>query len=90
MARKKDSVAGTALDAFHAAADEAAMLASFDVVASAFVAPGARSSALAELPAGAYVAYCPIPVGTTMASGGEAEGPPHFTAGMLSAFTVTA
>lgn len=48
----------------------------------AFAPPGGSSSNLASLDAGDYAMVCFIPVG------GEEDGPPHFTQGMLHEFTV--
>lgn len=48
----------------------------------AFASPGESSSALLALEPGAYTMVCFIPVG------GEEQGPPHFTQGMVAEFTV--
>jgi len=56
-----------------------------------FAAPGQSATGLAELAAGDYFAVCFIPVGTTEMPDGPPEGdggPPHFTQGMLTEFTV--
>lgn len=53
-----------------------------EFVAAAFAPPGESNSALASLAAGDYAMVCFIPVG------GEEEGPPHFTQGMIHEFTV--
>lgn len=88
VARKLDGVAGPALDAFQAAPSEEQLAQSFEFAASVFVAPGTSDHALAELPAGEYVVFCPVPVGT---SGEDSigDGPPHHAEGMLAAFTVS-
>lgn len=88
VARKLDGVAGPALAAFQAAPTEEELARSFEFAASVFVAPGTSDHALAELPAGEYVVFCPVPVGTA----GEAsigDGPPHHAEGMLAAFSLT-
>ena len=51
-------------------------------VGGAFAPPGETGSSLLTLEPGAYLAVCTIPVG------GTEEGPPHFTEGMLTEFTV--
>ena len=49
---------------------------------AAFAPPGEEASALMELAAGEYTVICSIPVG------GQEEGPPHFTEGMVTEVTV--
>jgi hypothetical protein len=49
---------------------------------AAFAPPGGEGSTLASLDAGEYAMVCFIPVG------GAEDGPPHFTQGMISTFTV--
>lgn len=56
-------------------------------VVSAFAPPGGTDYSVGELTAGQYLAVCFVPVGTTP-DNEEAEGPPHFTQGMRSEFTV--
>lgn len=48
----------------------------------AFATPGGTSSTLLNLESGSYTMVCFIPVG------GEDDGPPHFTQGMTTEFTV--
>ena len=57
---------------------------------AAFAPPGESGSALAQLEPGEYAMACFIPVGTTADADPEAggDGPPHFTQGMLTEFTV--
>jgi hypothetical protein len=62
---------------------------------AAFAVPGATGSTSAALEPGRYAVLCFIPVGFTPeaaaeaeASGTEPEGPPHFTEGMVTEFTV--
>ena len=43
---------------------------------------------LVDLAPGEYIAYCPIPSGTT-GEESAGDGPPHFTQGMLAEFTVS-
>jgi hypothetical protein len=88
VARKLDSVEGTAMEAFEGLEAEEDLPNSFEVAATVFVEPGDTDYGVAELAAGDYVAFCPIPVGTTMDNGGEVDGPPHFTQGMVTGFTV--
>ena len=52
-----------------------------------FAEPGQTSPGLFELEAGDYVAVCFIPEGTT--GDAEGQGPPHFTKGMKTEFTVS-
>jgi len=51
-------------------------------VTAAFAPPGESGSTLATLEAGTYAMVCFVPVG------GEEDGPPHFTQGMIHEFTV--
>jgi hypothetical protein len=54
-----------------------------------FAAPGEGSTMYADLEEGRYVMICFIPQGSTSLEAAEtAEGPPHFTQGMLTEFTV--
>lgn len=58
-------------------------------VGNTFAAPGQSGSGLFELTEpGDYAAVCFIPVGTTPDAGQESSGPPHFTQGMISEFSV--
>jgi hypothetical protein len=90
VARKKVDVDGRALDVFNALDGEEELPASFDMVASVFVAPGEDARVVADLEPGDYVAFCPLPVGTTFENNGETDGPPHFTQGQITAFEVAA
>jgi hypothetical protein len=49
--------------------------------------PGAPGTGAVRLEPGEYIVVCPIPLGTTGDT--EGTGPPHFTAGMQQALTVT-
>lgn len=51
-------------------------------VTAAFAPPGERSSTLATLEPGTYAMVCYVSVG------GQEDGPPHFTQGMIHEFTV--
>jgi hypothetical protein len=51
--------------------------------------PGNTAHLYADLEAGEYVAICFIPVGATVDAPEDLQGPPHFTQGMVSEFTVT-
>ena len=56
-----------------------------------FAAPGGESTMFAELDAGRYVVLCFVPTGSTSFEDAEtADGPPHFTHGMMKEFTVEA
>jgi hypothetical protein len=52
-----------------------------------FAEPGQTSPGIFELEAGDYVAVCFIPEGTS--GDEEGQGPPHFTKGMKTEFTVS-
>lgn len=56
---------------------------------AAFAGPGSVSGTVVDLEPGEYAALCFIPVGTTGLDV-QAEGPPHFTEGMVHEFTVNA
>ena len=89
LARKKDGVTES-WDEILALPEDQAME-KIDQAGGAF-APGQgdQGLAIAELEAGEYVAVCFIPVGTSIDDTGEhpGDGPPHFTQGMKSEFTV--
>jgi hypothetical protein len=53
-----------------------------EFVTVTFAGPGEQSSALADLTSGDYFMVCFLPVG------GAEDGPPHFTQGMLTEFSV--
>lgn len=54
-----------------------------------FAAPGQGSTMYTDLDAGRYVMLCFIPQGSTSFEEAEtADGPPHFTQGMVAEFTV--
>lgn len=54
-----------------------------------FATPGDGSTMYADLDEGRYVMICFIPTGTTSFEDAEtADGPPHFTQGMVTEFTV--
>lgn len=56
---------------------------------ASFAAPGSGDAMYADLDAGRYVVVCFIPTGSTSMEEVEtADGPPHFTHGMLREFTV--
>lgn len=52
-----------------------------------FARPGSTAGGFLDLAAGDYLAVCFIPVGSS-AGEGEADGPPHFTRGMVKEFSV--
>ena len=80
IVRKKDGVALTWSELLELPEDEGASKTEF--LGEAFAPPGEESSALATLTPGSYAMICFIPVG------GAEDGPPHFTQGMISEFTV--
>lgn len=51
-----------------------------------FAGPGDTAGSFLELDAGNYIAVCFIPVGSD--AGEDADGPPHFTRGMVKEFAV--
>jgi len=54
-----------------------------------FAAPGESDTMYADLEEGRYVVICFIPTGSTSMEEAEtADGPPHFTQGMVQEFTV--
>ena len=86
VARKKDDVDGSAQAAFEAIEGEEDFPKSFDQMVSIWTAPGDSDYGMGELTPGEYVAFCPIPVGST--ADVEGDGPPHFAQGMVKTFTV--
>jgi hypothetical protein len=89
VGRKLDSVQGAAIDAFNALESEEAFIASFEQTAMVFAEPGQSGYALADLAPGEYVAFCPVPAGTTSETA-PGDGPPHFAQGMVTSFEVAA
>jgi hypothetical protein len=84
--RKKDGVTESFDDILAKGEDEADKL--VDVSFGAFGPPGAKSTAVFDMTKpGQYAAVCFIAVGTTPDKE-EGDGPPHFTQGMKSEFTV--
>lgn len=60
-------------------------------VGVAFAPPGGKNTMFADLDSGRYVILCFVPTGSTSFESAEtAEGPPHFTHGMIKEFTVGA
>lgn len=58
-------------------------------VGVSFAAPGESSTMYADLEPGRYAVICFIPTGSTSPEEAEtADGPPHFTHGMVAEFTV--
>ena len=55
-------------------------------VTAAFAPPGAPGYGVADLKAGEYLVFCPIPTGSGMET--EGDGPPHFMNGMRQELTV--
>jgi hypothetical protein len=88
VARKLDDVEGSALDAFNALESEEDLASVFEDTVSIFAEPGDADHGLVDLAPGEYIAYCPIPSGTT---GEESvgDGPPHFTQGEVTSFAVS-
>lgn len=57
----------------------------------AFGEPGSSDTLYADLDAGRYAVFCFLPVGSTSMEAleaGEVDGPPHFTQGMITEFTI--
>ena len=77
--RKADGVAESFEEILQMSEEESESLVEFK--GAAFAPPGESSGTLAELTPGDYAMLCFIPVG------GE-DGPPHFTEGMFTEFTV--
>lgn len=85
--RKKDGVTESFQDILAKGEEEAQKL--VDISFGAFGEPGSKSTAAFDMrDAGEYAAVCFIPVGSTPDAGEEVDGPPHFTRGMLTEFTV--
>jgi hypothetical protein len=84
---KKDGVTESFQDILAKGEEEAQKL--VDVSFGAFGEPGSKSTAAFDMrEAGEYAAVCFIPVGSTPDAGEEVDGPPHFTQGMITEFTV--
>lgn len=94
LGRINDGVEGDAealvAEALSAGGDPEAALAEVatPVVAGAFAAPGETGRVTAELEAGSYVLYCPIPKGFTGEGPPALDAPSHAQEGMVAAFTV--
>lgn len=85
--RKKDGVTESFQDILAKGEEEAQKL--VDVSFGAFGEPGSESTAVLDMrKAGSYAAVCFVPVGSTPDAGEDVDGPPHFTKGMLTEFTV--
>lgn len=78
--RKNDGVTESIDDILALGEEEAQS--KMTAVAGTFAEPGGDAYAIVDLESGDYAAVCFVPVG-----GGD-EGPPHFTEGMKSEFTV--
>ena len=87
VGRKLDTVEASALDAFNALESEDAFPSSFEQTAMVFAEPGQSGYALADLTPGEYIAFCPVPSGTTSETA-PGDGPPHFTQGMVDSYDV--
>jgi hypothetical protein len=89
LVRKNDGVTESA-DELLALPEEEAMQKVTMLGEPAFADPGGDDYKVVDLEPGDYVAVCFIPVGTTDTEGGPpADGPPHFTQGMVAEFTVS-
>jgi len=85
--RKKDGVTESFEDILAKGEEEAQKL--VDISFGAFGEPGSTSIAAFDMrEAGDYAAVCFIPVGSTPDAGEEVDGPPHFSQGMITEFTV--
>lgn len=60
-----------------------------EFLGEAFGPPGDDEYLVVNLTPGDYLAICFIPVGSTPEAGEDVEGPPHFTQGMRTEFTVS-
>jgi hypothetical protein len=85
LARKNDGVTETAEELLALPEEEA--MEKVTIVGGTFAEPGDSGYLVADLEAGDYVAVCFIPVGATPENE-EGSGPPHFTQGMVTEFTV--
>ena len=87
--RKKEGVEDSFDDILAKGEEEAQKL--VDIAFGAFGAPGSTSTAVFDMrEPGEYAAVCFIPVGSTLdkEETEEVNGPPHFTQGMKTEFTV--
>ena len=85
LARKNDGVTETAEELLALPQEEA--MTKVTILGGTFAPPGESEYAVQDLEAGDYIAVCFIPVGATPENE-EGNGPPHFTQGMFSEFTV--
>jgi hypothetical protein len=83
--RKNDDTTETFEELLQLPQEEAETKVTF--IASTFAPPGEEAYVVADLEPGDYGAVCFIPIGATEENR-EGSGPPHFTQGMFSEFTV--
>lgn len=88
LLRKNDGVTLSAEELIALPEEEAESMITFLGVAEP-VPEDETSYLVADLEPGDYVAICFIPTGTTALDGPPADGPPHFTHGMVREITVT-
>lgn len=88
VARKLDDVEATALDAFNALESEDDLPNFFEDTVSVFAEPGDTAYGLVDLAPGEYIAFCPIPSGTTSEES-IGDGPSHYTHGEVTSFQVS-
>ena len=88
LLRKNDGVTETAEELL--ALPQAEALQKAELLGVAGPVPTDRTAyVVADLDAGDYIAVCFIPVGTTSLDSPPADGPPHFTQGMVQEFSVS-
>jgi hypothetical protein len=87
LMRKNDGVTESAEELLALGEEEASTKVTF-LGAGGPIPAGESEYLVAELTRGDYVAVCFLPVGMTAMDGPPPEGPPHFTQGMVSEFTV--
>lgn len=89
LIRINDDITETIEELLALPEDEAMTKTSF--IGVSFVAPGESKTMYADLDPGRYAVVCFIPTGSTSLEAAEtADGPPHFTHGMVTEFTVDA
>jgi hypothetical protein len=88
LLRKNDGVTETADEILALPQEEGLQKAAIMGTAGP-VPTGQTAYLVADLDAGDYIAVCFIPVGTTSLDAAPPDGPPHFTQGMVTEFSVS-
>ena len=83
IVKRKDGV----IDSFEQLLSDPSGEAKVETLLGVAAPPGVPASSSVRLEPGEYLVLCPIPIGTSGDTQGS--GPPHFTAGMQQALTVT-